>query len=335
LEVRKVKRPGGDFTFTVQPLGEDEHGSWVYGPIGSPWSAPHDSGTLPVDAIALFDPGHWFVTWWVDRPGDRRVEIDISLPPERTAAGWTYVDLELDPIRHEDGTVEVEDHDEYDDACRNGWITPEHAAIALETAQRMADRLRAREEPWGDEGWRRLARARAEVHTFTTAEAAPDVLASVRELLDHAFDDYADADWQNALGGWHVVVTEHDTVVAHASVVPRRLDVGERTVRTGYVESVATAPGREGMGLGSLAMTEIAAIVRREFEMGALSTARTDFYARLGWERWQGPTFVRDGADRRRTEDDDGGLMVLRFGATAHLDLAAPITCDPRPGDDW
>ena len=243
MQVRKVKRPGGDFTFTVQPLVEDEHGQWVYGPIGSPWTAPHDSGTLPVDVIALFDPDHWFVTWWVDRPGDRRVEIDISLPPERTTAGWTYVDLELDPIRHEDGTVEVEDHDEYEDACRNGWISPEHAAIALETAQRMADRLRAREEPWGDEGWRRLTRARARLHTFTTSEADPEVLARVRELLDDAFDDYADTDWQNALGGRHVVVTEHDTVVAHASVVPRRIDVGERTVRTGYVESVATAPG--------------------------------------------------------------------------------------------
>ena len=133
------------------------------------------------------------------------------------------------------------------------------------------------------------------MHTFTTAEADPEVLARVRELLDDAFDDYADTDWQNALGGRHVVVTEHDTVVAHASVVPRRIDVGERTVRTGTSNRSRPRPGREGLGLGSLAMTEIAAIVRREYEMGALSTARNDFYARLGWERWQGPTFVRDG----------------------------------------
>jgi hypothetical protein len=82
-------------------------------------------------------------------------------------------------------------------------------------------------------------------------------------------------------------------------------------------------------------MAEINGIVRREYELGALSTARHGFYARLGWECWQGPTFVRDGEHLIRTEDDDDGLMVLRFGPSAQVQLAAPITCAPRPGDDW
>ena len=96
--------------------------------------------------------------------------------------------------------------------------------------------------------------------------------------------DYAEEDWQNALGGWHVVVVEHDRVVAHASVVPRTIEVGDRAFRTGYVESVATAPDRERLGLGSRAMTVITDIVRDQFELGALSTGRHDFYAlaRLG-----------------------------------------------------
>ena len=200
----------------------------------------------------------------------------------------------------------------------------------------MAARLDAHEEPWGDEGWRRLAHARSEVRTFTTADAVPHLLTRVRALLEDAFGaDYAEEDWQNALGGWHVVVVEHDRVVAHASVVPRTIEVGDRAFRTGYVESVATAPDRERLGLGSRAMTVITDIVRDEFELGALSTGRHDFYARLGWERWQGPTYVRDGANRTRTEEDDDGLMVLRFGAQEHLDLTAPITCESRPGDDW
>ncbi len=30
-----------------------------------------------------------------------------------------------------------------------------------------------------------------------------------------------------------------------------------------------------------------------------------------------------------------GGVLVLRFGASANLDLTAPIACPARPGDDW
>ena len=59
----------------------------------------------------------------------------------------------------------------------------------------------------------------------------PQLLTRVRELLEDAFGaDYAEEDWQNALGGWHVVVIEHDRVVAHASVVPRTIEVGDRAV---------------------------------------------------------------------------------------------------------
>lgn len=52
------------------------------------------------------------------------------------------------------------------------------------------------------------------------------------------------------------------------------------------------------------------------------------------WERWQGPTFARDGAELIRTEEDEG-VMVLRFGPSESIDLRAPISCEARAGDDW
>ena len=55
----------------------------------------------------------------------------------------------------------------------------------------------------------------------------------------------------------------------------------------------------------------------RHFELGALATGRWSFYERLGWERWRGPTFARDGDEVIRTEDDDDAVMVLRFGPSA------------------
>lgn len=175
------------------------------------------------------------------------------------------------------------------------------------------------------------------IRRFTTAEAAPGLLSEIRALLDTAFAGaFSDDDWDHACGGWHVTVTDGPALVAHAAVVPRTLEVGAWAVPTGYVEEVATTPGRQGEGLGSLAMTEVAAIVQDGgFAMGALSTGRHGFYERLGWERWQGPTFVREGGERRRTEEEDDGIMVLRFGLTGAVDVRQPLTCAARGGDDW
>lgn len=174
------------------------------------------------------------------------------------------------------------------------------------------------------------------VRRFTTAEASADFLEEIHRFLVHAFDgDFAEEDWEHTRGGWHIVVADGDVVVSHAAVVPRVLEVGGRPLHTGYVEGVATAPERRREGLGSVAMDAVAEGLRPEFEMGALATSAQGFYARLGWERWRGPTFVRYGSEAVRTEDEDDGVMVLRFGPSKTLDLAAPISCEARRGDDW
>lgn len=47
------------------------------------------------------------------------------------------------------------------------------------------------------------------VHRFTTAQVPPQVLDEARHLVLESFGaGYADEDWANALGGWHVVVTD-------------------------------------------------------------------------------------------------------------------------------
>ncbi len=179
------------------------------------------------------------------------------------------------------------------------------------------------------------ARGVGEIVRRRTEDLPTEVIDAVRSLCDRAFDDFADTDFDHALGGWHVVVTDGDVVLAHAAIVERIIRVGERDLRTGYVEAVATDPDHQGQGIGTSVMAEIDAIARRAFELGALSTDRTAFYGRLGWEVWRGPTFVLSDEGRQRTEDEDGGIMVLRFGPSAAVDLDAPIACRSRPGDDW
>jgi aminoglycoside 2'-N-acetyltransferase I len=172
--------------------------------------------------------------------------------------------------------------------------------------------------------------------TLTTDAAGPSLLAATRALLDEAFDGgLSDEDWEHARGGWHVIAFEEQRPLAHAAVVPRTLTVGGRPWASGYVEGVATAQQRRGEGLGSVVMTALMHELRSRFTFGALSTGSHHFYERLGWERWQGPTFVQDRGTRYRTVEDDDGLMVFRFGPSRDIDLRAPITCDARPGDDW
>jgi aminoglycoside 2'-N-acetyltransferase I len=170
---------------------------------------------------------------------------------------------------------------------------------------------------------------------FPTGAAPAGMLPQIRQLLDEAFaEDFTDDDWEHALGGWHVVVLEGSTPVSHAACVPRILEAAG-PFRTGYVEGEATAPRRRGQGLASLALSELGMLIRRNFELGALSTGSHTLYERLGWERWRGATFVRRGDELSRTEEDDDGLMVLRFGPSRELDLSATISCEERSGEDW
>ncbi|MDQ3766493.1 MAG: GNAT family N-acetyltransferase [Actinomycetota bacterium] len=175
-----------------------------------------------------------------------------------------------------------------------------------------------------------------DIHVLTTAEASGSLLLAIRRLLARAFEgEFSEEDWAHTIGGWHVVVTDGGATLSHAAVVPRVLEVADRPLNAGYVEGVGTAPERRREGLGSLVMAKVSELIPNEFDMGALSTGRHEFYDRLGWERWRGPTFVRRGSETVRTEEEDDGVMVLRFGPSRDVNLTAPISCEGRRGDDW
>jgi aminoglycoside 2'-N-acetyltransferase I len=170
------------------------------------------------------------------------------------------------------------------------------------------------------------------------ADAAVDevVRDSARELCFGAFDGgFSSDDWDHSCGGVRVLLTEADELVAHVAVVARRLDVGGQPLRTGYVEAMAVRSDRQGEGFGRQAMGLATSHIRTTYEFGALSTGRHAFYERLGWERWQGPSFVRSGERLTRTAGEDEGLMVLRCGPSAGLALSSSISCESRRGDDW
>ena len=169
----------------------------------------------------------------------------------------------------------------------------------------------------------------------STPELGEAERLALRALLDAAFEgDFSDDDWAHALGGVHALLSEagDGRLLAHASLVPRTLFVGARRIDAGYLEAVATRPDAQGRGLGTHVVQLLEAALANH-PLCALSTSAHGFYERLGWVRWQGPTWVL-GADgvRRRSAEEDVGIMVR---PASSWDLAADLCCEDRTGDAW
>lgn len=148
--------------------------------------------------------------------------------------------------------------------------------------------------------------------------------------------EFRPAAWQAARGGMHFVIAEAGAVVAHAAVVDRTLEWDGRPLRTGYVEAVATLPGRQGQGLGSAVMGAVAAFLDDQYELGALDTATPEFYVRLGWVRWPGRTGVRRPEGIRLTPEEDGKVLVRLPGTSLDLHQDGLLVCDgQRPDEPW
>jgi len=174
-----------------------------------------------------------------------------------------------------------------------------------------------------------------DVRILATDQLSEPEWYALRELLDEAFEGgFSDDDWDHTVGGLHVLAVGGG-IVSHAAVVERLLMAGDRPLRTGYVEGVATALEHRRTGHASTVMREIGRLIRAHFELGSLSTCLPDFYARLGWELWPGPTYTSSPRGPLRTEEEDGGVMVLRTRYTQQLETTLPLMCDWRSGDVW
>src|SRR3954468_8590036 len=100
-----------------------------------------------------------------------------------------------------------------------------------------------------------------------------DELADIRVLMDAVFgDDFDEDDWDHALGGTHALVRDGAELVAHGSVVPRELLLAERRLHSGYVEALGVRPDHQRRGLGTAVMDELEDLLRREYDVGALSS---------------------------------------------------------------
>ncbi len=99
-------------------------------------------------------------------------------------------------------------------------------------------------------------------HTVHTYELTPTARDGIRALLDTAFEGgFSDDDWDHALGGIHVYARDGSGLLAHGSVVQRRVIHAHRSYRIGYVEGVAVRADRRRAGLGDRVMAALERVI--------------------------------------------------------------------------
>lgn len=166
--IRKVKRPEAMIRWPAYVVGKDDHGLWLFSPKGTICRGQSRSGRsevevgqgnreagLPVMHL-MPDSGWWTASWC--RVPKSRISVDVCTPPRLIDGEWTYIDLELDPWAY-DGNVEIDDEDEFDDACEAGLILPDEALEARAAATEVVGAMRSNSEPFGTLGWSKLDEA--------------------------------------------------------------------------------------------------------------------------------------------------------------------------------
>jgi aminoglycoside 2'-N-acetyltransferase I len=164
------------------------------------------------------------------------------------------------------------------------------------------------------------------------APDSPEWLGIV-ELCSIAYGEDFDRIMRESRPEGHVLGFSDGKLVSHACWLPRSLQVGEsRSLRTAYVEAVATLPSHQRRGLASAVLRQLAASVA-DYELAALSPSDPRFYERLGWQLWRGPLSIRTEEGLLSTPDEQ--VMILPLPRTPPIDLDAPLSAEWRPGELW
>ncbi|WP_031485267.1 GNAT family N-acetyltransferase [Streptomyces bicolor] len=172
--------------------------------------------------------------------------------------------------------------------------------------------------------------------TSHTADLTRAELREIRALLDEAFDgDFSDEDWDHGLGGMHALVHDDEgRLLAHGSVVMRRVRHRDRWLRVGYVEAVAVRPDARRTGLGGRVMAELERVIDRAYDAGMLSASDEGaaLYTARGWEVWSGRVCALGPQGVVRLPDEEGSTFV-RPALAGPLDPAFELVFDWRDGD--
>lgn len=150
-------RPHWEFDTTL--LGEDAHGVWLAMPVGTLMARPGLEVLLECPSVLLVPRDEPFTAMFMQRAqedGNPSVlYIDVTTVPSVAGAAVTAVDLDLDVVRLRDGSVLLDDEDEFEEHQVSYGYPVETVALARATAGRLVRDVARRAEPFGQaaEAW--------------------------------------------------------------------------------------------------------------------------------------------------------------------------------------
>lgn len=137
-------------------LGADEHGHWVGAGAGTVIERPGRRVAVQRSFVGLFPYDGWFTPTYYEstEPAiEPHTYVDISTVPiwQRTLGGLvvTMVDVDLDVIRFWDGTVIVDDEDEFAEHQVSLAYPPDLVAAAERSCRAVERAVGASQGPFG------------------------------------------------------------------------------------------------------------------------------------------------------------------------------------------
>lgn len=143
--------------WTAYDLGEDEHGRWLYAPVGTHFARGDEPSRVARSAfVKVVRPGAWWTAVFNDHPDELAVYVDIVTPATWDGHTVSWVDLDLDVARNRAGTTEVLDEDEFlEHSEQMAYPRPVIDAARSATAW-VALQVESHKEPFGEVGPRWL-----------------------------------------------------------------------------------------------------------------------------------------------------------------------------------
>jgi uncharacterized protein len=165
VQVRYGKWGGGrHYEFTMSRLGEDEHGVWLGAPEGTTMRRPGYMFRASMEWVCCFARDSCWTAAF--HPRDRHeiaTYVDITTVPEWSRGGdqvsdiVSMVDLDLDVVLGVDGTLLIDDEDEFEQHRVSLAYPAEVVALARSTTAAVFDAITAGKEPFHSVGQSWLA----------------------------------------------------------------------------------------------------------------------------------------------------------------------------------
>jgi uncharacterized protein len=141
-------------------LGDDEFGRWLVGWPGTivqrglepprPWK---------VGCVGLVPHDRPWISWF-NATGEPEVYVDVcSVPVWLSETEVTAVDLDLDVIRRRDGTVFIDDEDEFAEHQIRFGYPPDVVDLVTTTARQLVAEVGGRTAPFDETATRWLERS--------------------------------------------------------------------------------------------------------------------------------------------------------------------------------